>query len=248
NGSTYWSGFFAGLYVSTDAGVQFQRQSETPNVLGYSITGGDGSSQAFYDLCMAVHPANAAQISLGSINIWRSVDSGVTLTNNTGWREDQGALQYVHCDHHAMAYNPLDNKLYFCNDGGIWVTSDSGDSCTNISYGLVLSQLFHLSQYQAAPHKMLGGLQDNGVKYRADGVGDFVHMHGADGFSSGFAAENPNTLFASVNSTMIRVDAASGIATYINNWPLSFMFFKELLAHPTDSNILFAGAEQIFRS
>src|SRR5690606_36247092 len=110
NGSTYWSGFFAGLYVSTDAGVQFQRQSETPNVLGYSITGGDGSSQAFYDLCMAVHPANAAQISLGSINIWRSVDSGVTLTNNTGWREDQGALQYVHCDHHAMAYNPLDNK------------------------------------------------------------------------------------------------------------------------------------------
>ncbi|MBK8821011.1 MAG: hypothetical protein IPN49_18725 [Saprospiraceae bacterium] len=121
-------GQFAGVYRSINSGVNFTRFATTPNVLGYVINGGDNASQANYDLCIAVHPDSSSRVIISSINIWRSSDSGVTFTNNTGWFENQGAQAYVHCDHHALAYNPLNNNLYACNDGGIWVSSNSGNT------------------------------------------------------------------------------------------------------------------------
>ena len=240
------SGLFSGVYLSTNSGVNFTRRKNTPNILGYSIYGNDNNSQANYDLCIAVHPNNVNKVSLGGINIWRSVDSCASFTNLTGWFENQGALEYVHCDQHAMAFNPLNNKLYFCNDGGIWVSDNFGDNCTNISKGLVLNQFYHLSQSDSRSYRLAGGLQDNGVKCRATGVEDFTHMFGADGFSTSFVAGDHDEFYATINDGLLRFKYSTGDTFWLGS-PTS-MFFQEILAHPYDTNLVFLGAESIWRS
>ena len=46
---------------------------------------------------------------------------------------------------HDLAYNPLDGKLYAASDGGIYVSSDDGDNWTNISDGIGVNQIYHMT-------------------------------------------------------------------------------------------------------
>ncbi|MFN8395080.1 MAG: hypothetical protein U0176_10565 [Bacteroidia bacterium] len=53
---------FAGLLKSTDSGLSFTTQSTSPNILDYACDGSGTSSQATYDLCISVDPADANTI------------------------------------------------------------------------------------------------------------------------------------------------------------------------------------------
>ena len=52
------SGPFVGLLKSIDSGLNFTTQSTSPNIMDYSCNGSGTSSQAWYDLCIAVDPSN----------------------------------------------------------------------------------------------------------------------------------------------------------------------------------------------
>ncbi|MEZ4909148.1 MAG: hypothetical protein R2771_16235 [Saprospiraceae bacterium] len=73
------SQLFQGIFKSTDLGLNFTRITPENhlNILGYND--GDNSSQASYDLCMIVNPANSDQILVGSVCIHRSDDGGVSF-------------------------------------------------------------------------------------------------------------------------------------------------------------------------
>ncbi|HZV69493.1 MAG TPA: hypothetical protein VFG10_08115 [Saprospiraceae bacterium] len=246
-GNSGAAGQFAGVYRSENSGVNFTRRAISPNVLSYELDGSGNSSQAGYDLVIAVDKLNSKKVMISSINIWTSIDSAVTFTNNTGWFENQGATAYVHCDHHALVCNPLDNKIYAGNDGGIWVTSNFGSTWTNISEGLVVNQFYHLSQYANVSYKFTGGLQDNGIKYRNTGSTDFIHMYGADGFSTSFVVNNSDVFYASINAGLDRIKFSDGSDVSITP-PGDGQTFKEVLAHPTVSNLVFCGSTPISRS
>jgi photosystem II stability/assembly factor-like uncharacterized protein len=246
-GGTSWASF-SGVYRSENSGVSFTRKGTTPNILGYSLTGNDGSSQAEYDLAVAVDPANADRIILSGINVWTSSNGGDSFTNLTKWYEDQPGNQdaaYIHCDHHAAAYQPISQKLFACSDGGIYWSSNHGDTWTDITDGLVLSQFYHLSQKPSTPYQKAGGLQDNGVKFRGEGVNDFIHMYGADGFSTSFVAGNSNEFYSSINASILRINYLTG-DTPLNTQ--SNIFFAQVLAHPVNANIVFSGQNTIRRS
>lgn len=232
-------GQFSGVYRSDDSGVNFTRLANTPNVLGYELAGNDAGSQASYDLCMTVHPDSTSRVIIGSVNIWRSADSGTTFTNNTGWKEDQGAIAYVHCDHHALAYNPLNNKLYSCNDGGIWESANSGNTWKDISKGLQANMFYNLSQYNNnTTYILAGGTQDNGTKYRSAGTKNFTHMWGADGSCVAFQANNPNIFYANANALVARFDYTTGAGVIVTPQPSGGKF---LITHPVDTSRVFAG-------
>ncbi|MBK9687582.1 MAG: hypothetical protein IPO65_07350 [Saprospiraceae bacterium] len=240
---------FSGVYLSTDSGVNFTRLANTPNVLGYELNGSDAGSQASYDLCMAVHPDSTSRVMIGGVNIWRSSNGGVTFSNNTGWTETQGAIAYVHCDQHALAYNPLNNNLYSCNDGGIWVSSNSGNTWRNISKGLQTNMFYNLNQFKTNSTYILGGgLQDNGVKIRPAGTKNFTHIYGADGNCVAFQSNNPNIFYASSNATLIRFDYITGNGVIVT--PVGMGGGKYTVTHPIDTNLVICSAngENIYRS
>jgi len=237
-GGAISSGEFQGAYKSSNAGDSLILQNDAPNILGYEVDGSDYKDQAAYDLCIAANWSDYNNISVGGINIWGSINGGNTLTNKTVWYQNQDTTKaYIHADQHALAYNPLNNKLYSCNDGGIYMSLDNGTSWTNLSKGLYISQFYHLAKSPQSSYKLAGGLQDNGIKYRAKGTKDFTHMTGADGFSTSFSPHNPDIFYITRNTSAFKMKYSDGSQTNFSKWD----FFPHILAHPVDTNIVYLG-------
>jgi hypothetical protein len=59
---------FLGLYRSNDDGATFTKTAQSANILE--------SSQAWFDLAMAVDPEDINTIYVGCLNIWKSTNGG----------------------------------------------------------------------------------------------------------------------------------------------------------------------------
>ncbi|MFT5859711.1 MAG: PKD repeat protein [Flavobacteriaceae bacterium] len=151
-----------GAYRSTDSGLNFTTRSTTPNILGYSATGADASSQAWYDLVLAADPMNANVLFAAGINIWKSIDGGTNWTISGHWT-GSGGVSAVHADHHALDFSPLNGALYNGNDGGFYTTTDGGTVWNEFSNGLYISQMYKIGVSQTVENTVITGFQDNGT-------------------------------------------------------------------------------------
>ncbi len=151
------------IFKSIDSGLSFTITYHDPtrSLTGYDTTGG---GQGNYNFCLEANPSNADEIFLGSHNIWRSQDGGTNWSKLTNW------WQTVHTDMHDYAFQPGTNNLFQANDGGVWLTSDSGINWTQKSHGLSATENYHAA---ASPlyNQLLGsGTQDNGELVRIDSI------------------------------------------------------------------------------
>lgn len=153
---------FQGLFKSTDAGLSFVEKSNSPNIMDWSCDGSGTGGQAWYDLEIAVDPANENIIYSGGIDVWKSTNGGVTWTINSHWYGGCNRPS-VHADQHVFEYNPLTNRLYIGNDGGIYWTNNGGETWTEISDGLAISQTYKLGQSATVDDLVINGYQDNGT-------------------------------------------------------------------------------------
>ncbi|MFA6126477.1 MAG: T9SS type A sorting domain-containing protein [Bacteroidales bacterium] len=151
---------FQGCFLSRDFGKTFVTQSTTPNILGYEYDGSDAKSQAWYDLYILADPLNANTIIVGGVNIWKSVNGGVSWQITSHWWGDR--TNEVHADQHAISYNTLNNRVYIGCDGGIYFTTNLGTSWKEISEGLGIGELYRLGVSNLDAKKITGGFQDNG--------------------------------------------------------------------------------------
>ncbi len=161
--------------------------------------GGFGSyDQGWYDIILAVDPANSNIVWVGGIDLFRSDDGGVNWGLASYWYTEGAGGPYtgtdVHADQHAIAFHPEydgagNQIMYVGNDGGIYRTENAraatitGDVVCyadsdflpavrwqerNGRYGT--TQFYHGVAVDG-PHKFLGGTQDNGTNLLVvDGV------------------------------------------------------------------------------
>jgi len=170
-------GTFKGCYQSRDFGQTFSLMSDSPNILGGAFEGNDDRNQSGYDLILFVDPDTANIVHVGGINLWRSKDEGATWTCTGHWWGDR--TNEVHADHHTIAYNPLNKRVYVGNDGGIYWTDNNGNSWHEISEGLGIGQIYKLGVSLTNPDKIIAGFQDNGT---ATMMGpDWLNTGGGDG-------------------------------------------------------------------
>ncbi|MDX1407161.1 MAG: hypothetical protein R3330_03480, partial [Saprospiraceae bacterium] len=230
-------GVFDGLYLSTNNGVNYFIQSNTPNILGRSGTGADSVDQAPYDHTMAVSPINDSIVLTGAVNTWRSLDAGQTWAESTG----------MHDDIHQLAYNPLDGTLYNCTDGGVYKSTNDGDSWTSLFVGFETSQFYHMTATPLDDNYLLGGLQDNGVKQREANSSTFIHIKSNDGFSSAYFPNSKDSFYFALNRDIWRNENG----THIQITPLSGddkEFFGHVITHRTRGDTVLVGNSDIFRS
>jgi len=169
---------YLGLYRSNDAGLNFQEQSTTPNIMSWDCNGGDGG-QAWYDLDIAVNPDDANMIFAGGVNCFISTDGGITWQISSHWWGDC-SVPSVHADLHVLEYNAADGKLYAGNDGGIYWTSNNGSAWNEITNGLAIGQVYKLGQSATVKDKVINGYQDNGTSTFI-GSNNWVNNLGGDG-------------------------------------------------------------------
>ncbi len=151
------------IFRSLDSGQSFTIQYHNPSwsLTGYDSTGG---GQGNYNFCIEASPVNPDQLFLGSHNVMRSDDGGVTWQKLTKW------WQTVHTDMHDWAFQPGNpTRLFQSNDGGVWLTENAGVNWVQKSDGLGATE-----NYQAAVSPLQEGListgtQDNGELVFTDG-------------------------------------------------------------------------------
>lgn len=151
---------FQGLYRSTDAGVTFTQMSNSPNLLGWSNTGGDTGGQGWYDLCIAASPTNSNEIITGGVNVWRSLSGGAAGTWTIYGHWTGSGAPFTHADHHDLEYDIAGN-LYNANDGTVY--RRNGGSWLEISGQMNISQIYKLGTSSQSANMWITGHQDNGT-------------------------------------------------------------------------------------
>ena len=179
---------YGGTYRSNDSGLTFTLRSNSPNIMSWGCNGGSGG-QGWYDLDVAVDPNDANTLYVGGVNVFKSTDGGTTWQINSHWTGDCG-VPAAHADCHVLEFNTVDGMLYAGNDGGIYRTADGGNTWTEITSGIAISQVYEIGQAATNKDKVMNGYQDNGTAtFLGDSTG-FLTVMGGDGMDCAYDFQN----------------------------------------------------------
>lgn len=185
------------IYRSTDKGNTWQ-------VLGRpgGGTADFTNGQGWYNIAVAVSPADANTVYVGGLDLWSTSDAGSATPGTVSWDRQSGwslattSPYYVHADHHAIAFVPTTtapaNKAFFGSDGGVAYSADASVSnatqpqFSQRNNGLNVTQFYAVAAHPTNYNYFLAGSQDNGTqKFTAAGLGTTTSATGGDG---GFCA------------------------------------------------------------
>lgn len=175
---------YQGLFRSNDTGLTFTETANTTNVLE--------SSQAWFDLALTVNPDNANEVFVGCLNIWRSQNGGGSFTRLNRWFVNDAA--YTHADIHTLAY--FGDRLYAGTDGGLFSSDDDGNTFTDRTGDMGISQFYRMSIGKNLASKIAVGSQDNaGFVYNN---GSWSGYTGGDGMDYEVSPSNPDLIYGFV--------------------------------------------------
>ena len=161
--------------------------------------------QSFYDLLLRVDPNNQNVIYVGGIDLFKSTTGGNSWKQISKWSNNPGLgalnVPLVHADQHGLAFSP-NNKLVFGNDGGVYYSSNSGQSISprNKNYntlqfytvGVASTASFNNAEY------FIAGAQDNGtqlISNATDGINSSSYAAGGDGAASFFDTDGTDQYY-----------------------------------------------------
>ncbi|MCX6153991.1 MAG: T9SS type A sorting domain-containing protein [Candidatus Kapabacteria bacterium] len=238
---------FYGFYRSTDGGDNFTFRASTPNILA-----GVPSSQAWYNLSMAVSPIRKDTIIVGATDTWRSLDGGLTWIKHTS-NGIGGPL--VHPDHHALEYLPGTDSVYFSgNDGGIWKTTNYGKTWKPRNEGQQISQMYKLGTSALNPYTIFTGHQDMATQRFKSGNWSIFTPNTGDGMEC---------ILERTNDTIVYIESYMGwIIKAYNTYPLFDVicsnsgtgvnaqgsWITPFIMHPSNDSILLVGKSQVWRT
>ena len=130
--------------------------------------------QLSYNLYLFVHPTDINTIFIGTRDLWRSTDGGMTYTNITrsftltgGYTPTQSK---AHPDQHHFYISPTNPAtMFIANDGGLWKTTDNLTTIQNMNASLSLTMFVSLAVHPEFNGRTYGGTQDNGTQRRGSG-------------------------------------------------------------------------------
>ncbi|MEE4256157.1 MAG: PKD domain-containing protein, partial [Bacteroidales bacterium] len=244
-------GGLSSIQRSDNAGDSFtQVHGSSPNMLGWYCDGSDAGGQGGYDLCIAADPSSAGTVYVGGVNTWKSTNGGSSWLNNNMWTSsgtyNPCGSPEVHADKHDLVF--FGSTLYECNDGGLYKTTNGGNTWTDLTNGMVISQIYRLSAAQTTSNEVMHGLQDNGSKLYSSG--SWIDVTGGDGMECLIDFSNVNTQYSTLpRGTIIRTTDHWSSAYYA--YPGSAgtgAWVTPFVIDPNNNLRLIAGYEDIWHS
>jgi hypothetical protein len=214
-GNSYGEDNATWLCMSLDSGENWNIVSETD----YS------QWQGWFAHDVAVDPTTPINVITVGIDVWKSTSSGIRMDQKSYWYlyhtgpispgEPERPDNYSHADHHDVMFHPTDpNIIYFANDGGVFRSTDGGETFEGCNGGYQTVQFYNgFSCSQQDSFLAMGGLQDNGtIIYRGTTTWD-KFVVGGDGCWTAIGATNDNLLFASYQYLSVNKSTNGG-----RNW------------------------------
>ncbi|MFH0894412.1 MAG: T9SS type A sorting domain-containing protein [Bacteroidota bacterium] len=240
------NGFF-GLYRSEDNANTFSQQSNSPNLLGWDINGGDNGGQAWYDLALAVSHSDANQVYVGGVNIWKSADGGVNWELNAHWYGG-GGKPYVHADVHDLSFVPgSGSTLFAATDGGLFKTTNSGTAWNDLSNGLSIGQIYRLGVSSSTTTHIISGWQDNGTNLYNN---TWSRVIGGDGMDCQINQTNSNYVYGSLyyGDLFRSTDAGNNFTNISSPITEDGDWVTPFILDPTDQATIYAGYHNLWKS
>ena len=240
---------FHSLWKSINAGDSWLKIYDASgiNLLGWESDGSDIGGQGWYDLSMVVSPIDATVVYVGGVNIWKSINSGVDWSIVGHWWGDNA--QYVHADHHYLAYSPS-GVLYNGNDGGLYKTSDEGSNWMDISDGLQILQIDRIGSSQNSADVILMGNQDNGTMKYNTASNSWRQIYGGDGAECIVDYNADNVIYVSyVNGDLKR--STDGGASFLSIKPQGTgdgAWHTPLVMSANENETLFTGFNDVWKT
>ena len=227
---------FQGVYVSDDAGLNFNKTAESDDIFG--------SGQSWYDMALTVSDTDPDVLFVGVLNIWRSTDGGDDFTQINSW--SQRTNSFTHADIHFMRY--FDGVLYAGTDGGIYRSADDGVNFEDLSNTLSIAQIYTVSTSRPDSSKLAGGLQDCGG-FALSGS-NWNSYHGGDGMGTAVDPFEENTYYGmtqygySLSRTTTGGDGGWSSREFIASGPVKGEWVTPL--EFAKSGDLYAGYDQLY--
>ncbi len=242
-------GRLQGLEISTNAGASWDVIVPPGSFCNDPFLQNDcdpNGGQAFYDMAIAVNPADWGHILVGGIQLyeWRYASGSNPIGGS--WLKAANLFEsttnpyYVHADKHTIIW-PTANTVYIGCDGGVFKSSTGGTTWQEKNLGYNVTTFYDMQV--AANGFFMGGAQDNGTQlfsYGAFGsptpLGTF-EISGGDGFDCAFSrfeggiayhtsqsgtlmrsnGGTPGTFYSSELSTLVNA-GGQAFHTVIENW------------------------------
>jgi len=240
---------FQGLYRSIDSGTSWETFTPTTkNLLGTNPAGDDTKGQGWYDLALVISPTDPAEVYVGGINIWKTLNSGASWNLVTyGYREwNVSTAPYIHVDQHALEINPLSGDLYSGNDGGIYRSRDRGTSWLDLSNGLEILQIYRIGASATRPDLILMGSQDNSSIKLIDSV--FKVVVSGDGMECIVDYSDTNKLYVSSQRGSIKYssDGGKNFTSIVPDDSDEGAWVTPYIMNPKNPDILYAGYSNLY--
>lgn len=217
--------------------------------------------QGWYSQDIAVDPTAFDRLFVVGIDIWRSLNSGASLTKVSDWTlydvgvvppgGPEGSPTYSHADHHAAVFHPTNPQiLYFATDGGIFRTTNGGSTFEGLNGGYQTAQFypgFGCATADTVP--AIGGMQDN-FSAIFEGGPAWSRVLGGDGCYAAVEPGAPQILYGSLQGlTMFRsVDAGVIFDEITPGSGGTTAFVAPFVISPADPAVIYAGRSLPFRS
>ena len=197
-------------------------------------------------------PTDTNTIYLCGVVVHRSQDQGATWAPITHWYND-GVHAEVHADAHDLVHDPhVPGVIWYCNDGGIYRYEEFGETWTDYSNGLAITQFYRIDVSQIGELKLMAGSQDNGGWLRTQFSG-WRHTNGGDAMCQIVDPVNPaylyteyyggNDIYRSNNNFISSVNIADNIPDNPSgDWVTPF------LLNPRNSKTFIVGLHDVYRS
>jgi photosystem II stability/assembly factor-like uncharacterized protein len=186
-------------YKSTNGGESWFQISPGVNIAG-SYDGMNAFDQGDYDLCISVNPSNPDIVFIGNVELSTTTDgSSVSFVRKPdGPSGGLTALDsYLHLDVHNIQFAPSNPSIVYVGcDGGIYKSTDSGQSFMDFNNGINSIQLYTVASHPTDPDILYGGAQDNGgFSTKNRGVTSWVDKVTGDGMKCFVDYSNPDIVF-----------------------------------------------------
>ncbi len=234
---------YGGVYRSNNSGASFTLMSSSPNYLGYSMDADDDAGQGWYDLAIAASPSIANEIYIGGINVWKSTNGGSSFSIKSHWVYDDPTF-YTHADIHYLGF--YGTRLFCGSDGGVFFSDDYSENWTDISSGLGISQFYRISSSPVDPDFIVAGAQDNGSNKLENG--QWTHLFGADGMATMTHRTDINTYYFSYQNGGLLRTTDNGVTVDYIETGANGAWVTPIDMHPTSSNIIYAGYDEVYKS
>ncbi len=250
------TGFFAGVFKSTDGGDNWSRVNDQALTDNYNSFG-------WWFGRIAVHPRDADVVFALGLDVYISQDGGESwreyselAAENTAYNANDPS-QRIHVDQHALCFQPgAPDRVLLGNDGGVYASS--GDSLHWFKTDrMPITQFYTCEIDPSLPDRLYGGTQDNGTNLAPFGIVDqWFRVLGGDGMSVLVDPRDSGRFFASAQFGLV----VEFLGYDINAGPANFEIIADeiingdrvnwkapLALDPNDPSAVYFGSHRLYR-